>query len=266
MTVQGLAVITIGIDPEIHLGPLNIAWHGLTIALGIVVGYVAAARWTKSRGLDPERLQVLVGLLAVSGIVGGRLFFVLEHGGPVLGTRGFTFDGGFILAAVVLAIYVRRARLDVTYLDAVALWLPLGVAVGRIGDLINGEHYGPVSRSFLAVRNSHPDALTPNPALAYENGGLYEILLGLVVLAAMLLLARWARRPGDLAWLVIALFAIGRFGEFFLRSDSPEFALGLSNAQWTSVALLVAAVVGRTVAVRRTPGRDLPGSRSSHRA
>ncbi len=261
--MHGLAVITIGIDPEIHVGPISIAWHGLTIALGVAVGYVAAARWVKARGLDPERLQVLVGLLAVSGIVGGRLFFLLEHGGPLLGTRGFTFDGGFILAAVVLAVYVRRVRLDVMYLDAVALWLPLGVAVGRIGDLINGEHYGPVSRSFLAVRNSHPDALTPDSALAYENGGLYEILLGLVVLAAMLLLARWARRPGDLAWLVIALFAIGRFGEFFLRSDSPELALGFSNAQWTSVALLVAAVAGRTFAARRASGGGLPAPPSS---
>jgi prolipoprotein diacylglyceryltransferase len=58
--------------------------------------------------------------------------------------------------------------------------------------------------------------------------------------------------------LVIALFAIGRFGEFFLRSDSPELALGLSNAQWTSVALLVAAVVGRTFAARRSSRRGFP--------
>jgi len=32
------AVISIGIDPEFGLGPLTVAWHGLMIAVGIVVG------------------------------------------------------------------------------------------------------------------------------------------------------------------------------------------------------------------------------------
>jgi phosphatidylglycerol:prolipoprotein diacylglycerol transferase len=253
------AVITIGISPDIHLGPVKLAWHGVTIALGIAAGYFASARWVRARGLAVEPLQTLTGMLAVAGIVGGRLFYLAEHGGPLLGTRGFTFDGGLILAGLVLAVYVRRTRLDVLYLDAIALWLPLGVAIGRIGDLINGEHYGAVSRSFLAVRNSNPHALTPNSALAYQNGGLYEVLLALAVLALMLSVQRLVRRPGDLAWLVVVLFAVGRFAEFFLRSDSPELALGLSNAQWTSLALVAAAAAGRTVAVRRSgPIRPVP--------
>jgi hypothetical protein len=37
------AVITIGIDPEIHLGPITLAWPGLTIAIGVLVGGLAAA-------------------------------------------------------------------------------------------------------------------------------------------------------------------------------------------------------------------------------
>jgi hypothetical protein len=43
MSVQAPAVITIGIDPMIHLGPITIAWHGLTIAIGIVIGGLLAA-------------------------------------------------------------------------------------------------------------------------------------------------------------------------------------------------------------------------------
>ncbi len=246
-----IAVITIGIPPEIHLGPLTLAWHGITIAVGIFVGGLAASRWLRSREMDVEPLYTIAFLLILGGIVGGRLFYVLEHGGPLLGNRGFTFDGGFIAAGLLLALYVRRTRVDVRYLDGVALALPLGIAIGRIGDVINGEHYGAQSTSFLAVRNSHPDALTPNAAVAFENGGLYEVLLGLAVLAVLWPLRDRLPRAGDLAWLVLALFAVGRFFEFFLRSDSPELALGLSNAQWTSVALLAAAIIGRTVAERR---------------
>jgi phosphatidylglycerol---prolipoprotein diacylglyceryl transferase len=199
-------------------------------------------------------------LLAIGGIVGGRLFYVLEHGGPLLGTRGFTFDGGVVLAAALIAVYVWRQRLGARYLDVVAVGLPLGVAVGRIGDVINGEHYGPRSDFFLAVRNAHPDALTPNPAFAYHNGGLYEVLLGAAIFAVVWPLRHRLRRLGDLTWLVLGLFAIGRFFEFFVRSDSPQLALGLNNAQWTSLALLAVVAAGWTLTARRSPREPGPGA------
>jgi phosphatidylglycerol:prolipoprotein diacylglycerol transferase len=252
------AVITIGIDPEIHLGPLTIAWHGLTIAIGIVVGGLLAAHYLRERGLDTEPLYTIGALVALGGIVGGRLFYVLEHGGPVFGTRGFTFDGGFILAAALTVGYVWRQGLGARYLDAVAVGLALGVAVGRIGDVINGEHYGPQSDFLLAVRNSHPDALTPNPDLAYHSGGLYEVLL-----ASLIFAIAWPLRhrlpPGALTWLVVGLFSFGRFFEFFARSDSPELALGLNNAQWTSLGLLVIAGAGWCLTVGRPLGKRRRG-------
>jgi phosphatidylglycerol---prolipoprotein diacylglyceryl transferase len=259
-----LAVITIGIDPEIHLGPLTIAWHGLTIAIGIIVGGFVAGRCLRERRLDTEPLYVIGALAALGGLIGGRLFYVLEHGGPVIGTRGFTFDGGFILAGALIVGYVWRQGLTARYLDAVAVGLALGVAVGRIGDVINGEHYGPQSDFFLAVRNSHPDALTPNPDLAYQNGGLYEVLLASLIFAVVWPL-RHRLRAGSLTWLVVALFSLGRFFEFFARSDSPDLALGLNNAQWTSLGLLAVALAGWWLTVGRHPGTRGRGPASDPR-
>ncbi len=245
------AAITIGIDPNIHLGPVTLAWHGLTIAIGILIGGVAAGRAARERGLGTDPLFTVGALLALGGLVGGRIFYVLEHGGPLLSDRGFTFDGGVILAALLIAAYVWRERLNTAYLDVVAVGLPLGVAIGRIGDVINGEHYGPRSDFFLAVRNSHPDALTPDSSLAYQNGGLYEVLLAILIFALVWPLRNRLRRPGELAWLVLGLFAIGRFFVFFVRSDSPALALGLSNTQWTSLALLAVVVGGWALTTRR---------------
>jgi phosphatidylglycerol---prolipoprotein diacylglyceryl transferase len=254
---MSLAIITIRIDPELHLGPLTVAWHGLTIAIGILIGALVAARWAREHKLDTEPLVTLTALLAIGGILGGRLFYLLEHDpaalvhpGELLSTTGFTFDGGMILATVALGVYLWRAQLSARYLDAIAVGLPLGVAIGRIGDVINGEHYGARSDFFLAVRNAHPDALTPNPAFAYHNGGLYEVLLATMIFAIVWPLRHRLRRPTMLAWLVLALFAIGRFFEFFLRADSPDLALGLNNAQWTSLALLAAAAAGAAYASR----------------
>jgi prolipoprotein diacylglyceryltransferase len=80
----------------------------------------------------------------------------------------------------------------------------------------------------------------------------------------MWLMRNRTRRDGDLAWLVLGLFAVGRFFEFFARSDSPGLALGLDNAQWTSIAMLVAVVAGWRVTKNRRldPAQDEPGSRS----
>jgi len=257
------AVITIGIDPEVHLGPITLAWHGATIAIGIGLGTLLAARWLRERKLDTEPLYNLTALLAVAGIVGGRLFYVLEHGGPLLSTRGFTFDGGVILAALALAYWVRRERLGGDYLDAVAAGLPFGVAIGRIGDFINGEHYGPRSDSFLAVRNTHPEAGTPDPQLAYINGGLLEILLAATMFAIVWPLRHRLPRTGDVAWLVLGLFSIGRFFLFFARKDSPELALGLSNTQWASLAMLALVIAGRAVTARWSDrGQDEAPARS----
>jgi phosphatidylglycerol:prolipoprotein diacylglycerol transferase len=253
-----LSVITIGIDPTIELGPVTIAWHGLTIAIGILVGGVAVAHEARRRGLDPERVYAIGMILVIGALVGGRAFYLLEQGelddpGAWFGTTGFTFYGGFIAAALGIAYYLRRQRLSVSYLDAIAAGLPLGLAVGRLGDVINGEHYGSASSFLLAVRNSHPDALTPNPALAYHSGGLYEVLIGAIVFAIVWPLRKRLHRPLALMWLMLVLLALGRFFEFFLRSDSADLALGLETAQWTSVLILAIAAAGAWLTLRRQP-------------
>jgi len=260
--MTGVGVITINVDPELRLGPLTLAWHGLTIALGILIGALVAARWLRERNLDVEPMYNFAGLAALGGIVGARIFYLFEHDPSGLlvperlfSTLGFTFDGGVILAAILIAAYVHRQRLGGRYLDACAVGLPLGVAIGRIGDVINGEHYGERSTFFLAVRNAHPQAETPSTVFAYHNGGLYEVLLASAIFAVVWPLRHRLRRPGDLAWLVLALFAVGRFFLFFLRSDSPELALGLSNAQWTSVVLLLVVIAGWVLTTRAREGR-----------
>ena len=65
-----------------------------------------------------------------------------------------------------MALYLGWRRLGLRYLDALAAGFPLGMAIGRIGDVINGEHYGPVSDLPWAIRNTHPDADVPSNELA----------------------------------------------------------------------------------------------------
>ncbi|HYN91270.1 MAG TPA: prolipoprotein diacylglyceryl transferase family protein [Thermoleophilaceae bacterium] len=264
--MRELSVITIGIDPTIELGPLTLAWHGLTIAIGILIGGIAAGREARRRGLDTEPLYTIGVILVVAALLGSRIYYLAEHGDLLkpsewLGTRGFTFYGGLIAAALGIGAYVRRERLSIEYLDVVAYGLPLGIAIGRIGDVINGEHYGPATDFLLGVRNTHPDADVPSPDVAYHSGGLYEVLIGALTFLIVWALRDRLRRPTAMMWVVVALLATGRFIEFFARSDSETLALGLETAQWTSLALVAAVGGGAWLTLRRRAFRDRTGHR-----
>jgi phosphatidylglycerol:prolipoprotein diacylglycerol transferase len=76
---DGLSVITIGVDPTIELGPLTLAWHGITIGLGIVVGALAAGVEARRRGIETGPLYT-IGMIVVAGaVIGGRAFYLAEH-------------------------------------------------------------------------------------------------------------------------------------------------------------------------------------------
>jgi hypothetical protein len=82
------SVITIGIDPYIEAGPVSLAWHGLMIAVGILVGGLAAAYDARRRGLEPERMYA-IGLILVAGeLVGGRASTCSSTAGLTIRVRG----------------------------------------------------------------------------------------------------------------------------------------------------------------------------------
>lgn len=252
------ASITLDIDPFIEIGPVSLAWHGLMTAVGLIVGSVMARRYAAERGLDGEQILPLIAAVAIGGIVGARLLFLIQDDagsllrpGGWLGTTGFSFYGAIVLGAAAAAAYMRRARLKPSYLDALAAGFPLGLAVGRIGDVINGEHTGPASELPWAIRWPNPDSLSPNPDLAYHSGGLYEVVLALLILAVIWPLRDRFRTPTMLLWTVIGAYAAGRFVMFFWRSDTAPAALGLERAHFESLGLLIVATLGALWASRR---------------
>lgn len=258
-----LGAITIGIDPEFKVGPLTLAWHGLTIAVGILLGTLVAVRYARARGLDTERVQTLVLLLVFAGVAGSRALYLMQHdpGGLIqpgewLGSRGFSFYGALIAAPVAVGIYLRRKELSAMYLDALAAGFPLGMAVGRVGDMISGEHYGAPTDLPWGVRYTHPDAEVPDVGVAYHSGGLYEIVLALAMIAVLTPLWSRLRAPTALLWATTLLYSVGRFFMFFVREDSGT-DLGLKSAQWLSLAIALISAAGLWYAqTRRGRGRS----------
>jgi phosphatidylglycerol:prolipoprotein diacylglycerol transferase len=247
---MSVATITIGVDQTLDLGPVELPWHGLMTAVGILVAAAVAWRFAGERNLERERIFDLVAVTVLAGMIGSRVLYLVEQdpGALVrpadwLGSEGFSFYGALIAGPLAAYIYMRRAGIGLAYLDALALGFGLGIAVGRIGDVLIGEHFGPASDLPWAIAYSNPEANVPSHDVAYHPGALYEALLGLAMFAVLWPLRGRFKTPGVLFAVVVAAYSAGRFAIFFVRSDSDDFALGLSNSQWLSLGLLVVAAI-----------------------
>ena len=137
--------------------------------------------------------------------------------------------------------------------DVTVIGIALGLAIGRIGDVINGEHHaiacdGPP----WCVRYTSPATLgqsTPvHPVAAYD------LLWDLVILGVTLAYWRRARGhppEGRVYWLHAALYGAGRLATQFLRTDPA--VLGVQTAQALGLAYLV--IGGTMVLVLERRGR-----------
>lgn len=243
--------MTIGLSPEVQLGPVTLAWHGILTAVALLVALLVAERLATSRGLDPGPMALVAAVAGIAGLVGARLFYLAqEDPGRLLapwsgGGTGFAFYGSLILGlpAAAAALHLM-GRPVLAYLDVAALAFPLAMAVGRVGDLINGEHYGPPTGLPWGVTYTNEASHAPEVGVAYHSGALYEIVMVALLGAVLLAVHRRLRRPGDALWLVLGAYSLGRLVIFFWVRDVPVVGLGLRQAQWTSLALIAVATAG----------------------
>lgn len=264
-------MIEIPFDPNLHLGPLTLAWHGIFTAVGIFCGVWLAIRLLGGRvGEDDGYAIATWGV--VSGLIGARLLHVADQWAyyaadplriPQIWVGGIAIWGavvGGILGGTIAAI---RRRVPIGYTaDAAAPGLGLGLAIGRIGDIINGEHHAVACADLpWCVGYSFPRELgglgQPGPV---HPAVLYEMVVVLACVAAALWLRRrLAGRAADglVFWLFLFAYGGTRFSVSFLRIDDPTPLLGLRQDQL--VGIVVALVSMPMIAVllararRRTP-------------
>jgi phosphatidylglycerol---prolipoprotein diacylglyceryl transferase len=261
--------ISIGVGPEFSVGPLTASWHGLAASAGLMVGLAVAVSVARGRrGVDREILLSGVLVMVGAGLVGARLYYALQadrssFGEPwrlVSETKGFAFYGALMAGLAAFVVFLRRHGAPVrVYLDVVAVGFVPAMALGRVGDLLIGEHLGGRTGLPWGVTYSSADAEVPAVGVAFHSGALYEILMATLLVPVAV--AAWRRRgrAGDVFWLVLGLYALGRFIVFFWVTDVPDVALGLSNAQCTSIALAGFAAGGAVMGRRRPKAPSVGG-------
>ncbi len=255
--------IVIDLEPNLfRIGSFLITWHGVFSVLGIL----AAARlglWLLGKdGVDTRHGFDGVTWMVVVGLIGARLLYVWENfrlfSGQwlrifALNEGGISQWGGLFGAAVGAYIWARRA--GISYLKLVDAGGPaamIGLAIGRIGDVINGEHHGTPTNLPWGVEYVNPDTLG-EPGKVVHPEVAYEMILTLALLGALLPLHRRlkARLPNGVLGLVyFGLYAAGRFFLSYFRTD-PTIWFGLRQAQLASLAMVLIAVVAIPMLLRR---------------
>ena len=269
--------------------------HGLGIAIGFLIGSMLLIRICGRWGVDPDHANTMLMWALVGTIVGARLAYVVAHysdfNSPIeifeVWKGGISLLGGIAGAIIINIRRMRRYGYSVLQvLDPAAIALSLGIGIGRIGDLIIGDHLGKPT-SWLLAWTYHGGTLAPpwscstltNSCTALLQGGATETITrtgatltdaaghvvatgaGVHPTALYDMIGAWAlfgvlwwmqkkpRRRGVLALTFGIWYGCMRLIEDSVRIDK-RFG-PFTGSQWTALTVVVISVITLVVWARR---------------
>jgi phosphatidylglycerol:prolipoprotein diacylglycerol transferase len=260
----------------IHLGPVIIRFYSLFIAIGIIAGYYLAKGEAVRQKISPEALQVSIFYGFVGGLIGARLYHVIDQWSLYSGHLADIFaiwNGGLGilggLAGGALGLYLFARQRGIRFLALADVWAPsllLAQAIGRFGNWTNQEAFGqPTNGPFkVFIDAAHrPDQYAANsyfhPTFFYE--AAWDLA---AVLLLVLVRKRLSGKPGLTLGLYFILYGIGRFVTEFFRFDTAElFGVRAAHIFCGFLVLLGLYLIGRVS--RPTPAAVRPAARSRRR-
>ena len=254
---------------EIGNFSFSLYWYGVLVMLGVAIASWLAAKEFKRYGQDPNYLWDSLVWALPAGIVGARLWYVLNTtlGGDsryiqepltILNLRqgGLHFFGAVLFGAVAFYIYAKKMGLDMWLaLDAVSPGLLLGQAIARPANFINQELYGqPTDLPWgIKIDAQHRIApwnnllLYPEETTRFHPTFAYEILWNVFAAGVLLVMARKYQdkmKPGVVfgAWLILA--GVGRNVIEFFRPDQPGFpGTSFSYSRMVAIFMIIAGAI-----------------------
>ena len=275
--MYALAAISIPFGPNIvDFGPFILAWHGFFTFVAVATSVYLAVRWGTKQGLSSDAIYSIAVWAIIGGIVGARVVHVIDFWGTHYQNNlmavfqvwqgGIAIYGGILGGFAGGSLYVIIRNSD----RFLAMWgslykvmpflgepnkaplpsiglmadittpaLLISMAIGRVGDIINGEHFAKATDlawGFIYTNASSPGYQQPaaHPAVAYE------LIFDLLLLAAIWPLRNRLRPHGMYFVMYGGLYSMGRFFLSFLRIEQVPYFDVLNQAQ--IIALIVMAV------------------------
>lgn len=242
----------------LQVGPFALRWYALAYIAALVLGWRIMRRLVR---LSPpvateEQTDDFLTWATLGVVLGGRLGYVLfyqpayylSHPLQALAVweGGMSFHGGALGVIAATALYARLHGLDTLgFADRLVVVVPLGLALGRLANFVNGELWGRVAPDWLPWAVVFPAAgpEARHPSQLYQ-AGLEGVLL-FVVLWALSRREAVRARFGTLSGAFLVGYAVARgVGELFRQPDAFLGFLyaGATMGQLLSVPMLLAGL------------------------
>lgn len=217
-----------------EIGALKLYTYGLMVAIAFYVGIWLAARDAKNHRIKKDHIYNIGIWLVIGGILGARLFYVIQFGGNLFKVweGGLVYYGGLLGALAAIYIYCKKHKLSfLRTTDLLAPYLALGQAIGRVGCYFKGCCYG------LPMERVMPWAVDYLGALRHPTQ-LYSIIANLGVFAALKRIQGLKKKPGFVTASYMLVYPVVRFIIEFFR-DEPKYLFGLSIAQISGIGISI---------------------------
>lgn len=235
---------------------IDIYWYAIIIISGVIIAMWLSSREAVRVGLrEDDVTDFMLAGLPIS-FIGARLYYVLFNIGPYLNdpiqifnlrSGGLAIYGGLIAGGLWLLIFCQRNFIPTwTFLDIAAPSVLIAQAIGRWGNFVNHEAYGPATtRSFL--ENLHiPNFIIDNVYIegAYRQPTfLYESMWSVLGFILLIVLRKKTKllKEGEIALSYVIWYSFGRFFIEGLRTDSLYLFGGIRVSQLLSLVLFLAS-------------------------
>jgi len=247
------------------IGPLTIYSYGAALVAAFYTTYFLLSRDLKRLNYDDKLASDMIFSAALGGILGAKIYYLMENFGRVLDDptgmifsgSGLVFLGGLMGGTLGVTIVLRQNKLPwLIFADIVAPLLILGYAIGRVGCLLVGDDYGlPTHLPWgLTFENGLPATSYANFALYYpwidltgfEPGWLkvhptqlYETLAGLGIFTFLWRKRKNVKITGSLFFTYLVFAGTERFLIEFLRTNEKYLFQMFSGAQVISMIMIL---------------------------
>lgn len=267
------------IDPIlVQIGPISVHWYGVIIAAAVLAGGVIGTIEARRRGENPDVGWAMLLPVLVFAVIGARLYHVIHQWAyysehliqiPQIWVGGLGIPGAVVGGVFAIWLYCRINHLNtLRWFDIFASAMLLGQAIGRLGNFVNQELYGPPTDLPWGIPIDAAHRVGPWTDLAaypvdttrFHPLFAYEALLNLVGLVLIL----WAARRFA-AWLydgdILAFYLIWYSGvRIWLETFRVEnwTILGVPTAIWIGILTILAA--GGVFILRHVKGWGVAGA------
>ncbi|MCR4895804.1 MAG: prolipoprotein diacylglyceryl transferase, partial [Lachnospiraceae bacterium] len=261
-----------------YIGNFQIAFYGLIIAIGMLIGILTASYNAKRTGQKSDTYYDFSVYAIIFSVIGARIYYVIfaweyykDDLKSIFNLRqgGLAIYGGVITAFIVIFVFCRLKKINPYELgDTGLISLILGQAIGRWGNFTNREVFGEYTDSLLAMRLPVEDVRARDISesiLAHMEAGqnyiqvhptfLYESLWNLALFLLMMVLLKKKHFHGELCLLYLGGYGLGRFWIEGIRTDTlflPGTTLPVS--QLLAGIMVVFSVVLEILLLRKMKG------------